>query len=129
MSEELKACPWCGSTEHLSLSKCGSLTADMPSRPYRVVCNHIDHDQVQGPVAYGRLEAITAWNTRAFESRVSEFTDALEEARPIIAAMPISEMVGRIVGEDKVRSYEEARGIFIRSLANIDAALNPQEKG
>ena len=58
------ACPWCGSDEHLYVSKCGSLTGDMPDRPYRVVCDHIDHDQVQGPVAYGKQAAITAWNTR-----------------------------------------------------------------
>lgn len=62
---ELKPCPWCDSVEHLVVSPCGSLTADMPDRPYRVVCNHIDHDQVQGPVEYGRYSAIRAWNTRA----------------------------------------------------------------
>jgi hypothetical protein len=33
-------------------------------------------------------------------------------------------MVGRIVGENKVRTYEEARGIFVRSLSNTDAALS-----
>ena len=67
--EALEPCPWCGSSEHLTVSKCGSLTGDMPDRPYRVVCDHIDHDQVQGPVAYGQTSAIAAWNRRATLSR------------------------------------------------------------
>lgn len=62
--EALEPCPWCGETEHLTLSMCGSLTGDMPDRPYRVVCDHLDHDQIQGPVAYGRFSAIAAWNRR-----------------------------------------------------------------
>jgi hypothetical protein len=57
-------------------------------------------------------------------SGIGELVEALEEARQIIAAMPISEMVGRNVGENKVRTYEEARGIFVRSLSNTDAALS-----
>ena len=63
--EGMEPCPFCGAIEHLHVSKCGSLLGDMPGRPYRVVCDHIDHDQVQGPVAYGRMEAIAAWNRRA----------------------------------------------------------------
>lgn len=58
------ACPFCGSDEHISVSKVGSMTADMPDRPYRVICHHIDHDNVLGPVSYGRRAAIAAWNNR-----------------------------------------------------------------
>lgn len=60
---------------------------------------------------------------KATHDTITALVEALEEARLIVEAMPISEMVGRIVGEDKVRTYEEARGIFIRSLSNTDAAL------
>lgn len=62
---ELLPCPWCGSGEHLSFQQVGSLTADMPDRPYRVICTHIDHDTVTGPTAYGEIAAAVAWNTRA----------------------------------------------------------------
>lgn len=65
MGNELKTCPFCGTTDHLSNSPCGSLTEDMPARPHRVVCNHIDCEYVQGPVSYGALAAIAAWNQRA----------------------------------------------------------------
>ncbi len=63
--ENADGCPFCGSDEHLSVGAHGSLTADMPARPYRVICSHIDHDAVCGPVAYGKSEAIAAWNRRA----------------------------------------------------------------
>lgn len=62
--EEMRPCPWCGETDHLNVSRVGSLTSDMPDRPYRVSCSHIDHDYVQGPVAYGKPAAIAAWNSR-----------------------------------------------------------------
>lgn len=63
--EQLRECPFCQSTEHLTLSACGSMTGDMPSRPYRAVCTHLDCDYVQGPVGYGRQEARRLWNKRA----------------------------------------------------------------
>ena len=74
----LKACPFCGGADHLSVSPCGSLTADMPARPYRVVCYHLDCDGVQGPVGYGRFEAIAAWNTRTPDPAVAGLVEALE---------------------------------------------------
>lgn len=63
--EALEPCPWCGCAEHLTIQSVGVLTVDMPDRPYRVICTHIDHDTVTGPVAYGRRQAIDAWNRRA----------------------------------------------------------------
>lgn len=68
----LKSCPFCGSNEYLSIVKFGSLTGDMPARPYRVVCSQIDHDDVCGPVGYGRPDAIAAWNRRASLRAVPE---------------------------------------------------------
>ncbi len=62
---ELVACPFCGTTDFLRLNPCGSMTADMPARPYRVVCGHLDCEDVRGPVGYGRFEAAAAWNRRA----------------------------------------------------------------
>jgi hypothetical protein len=64
MTGELRECPFCGSNEHLSLQNPGSMTADMPDRPCRVVCHHIEHDTVTGPTAYGRAAAIVVWNAR-----------------------------------------------------------------
>lgn len=64
MTQHLASCPWCGSDEHLSYQWPGSMTADMPDRPCRVVCTHIDHDTVVGPTAYGKFAATSAWNTR-----------------------------------------------------------------
>lgn len=65
-SERRDACPWCNTTEHLSLQAVGSLTGDMPARPYRVICTHIDHDTVVGPTAYGKATATAAWNRRTY---------------------------------------------------------------
>lgn len=67
MTEEttLEPCPWCNSNEYLFVPAAGSLTPDMPARPYQVICVHIDHDTVRGPVAYGKEAARIAWNTRA----------------------------------------------------------------
>jgi hypothetical protein len=63
-TEKLKPCPWCGSAERLTFQSVGSFVGDMPARPFRVVCTDIGHDDVQGPVAYSKAEALTAWNTR-----------------------------------------------------------------
>lgn len=65
VTAELLPCPFCGTAEHLSYQWPGSMTADMPDRPCRVICTHIDHDTVVGPTAYGKFAAITAWNQRA----------------------------------------------------------------
>lgn len=62
---ELKPCPFCGTSDHLHIGPTGSMTSDMPSRPHRVACLHVDHDAVIGPTAYGKQAAIAAWNTRA----------------------------------------------------------------
>lgn len=58
-------CPWCGVADRLRVTCVGSLTADMPDRPYQVRCGHLDCEDVAGPVAYGRGAAIAAWNRRA----------------------------------------------------------------
>jgi hypothetical protein len=80
-ADELKACPFCGRDDHLSVRSVGSLTADMPARPHRVVCLNIDHDEVLGPVAYGKAEAIAAWNTRPLTGGVTpEMVEAGWEA-------------------------------------------------
>lgn len=66
---ELSPCPFCGTGEYLSMQRPGSLTADMPARPHRVVCTHIDHDTVIGPTAFGEHAARAAWNKRALASQ------------------------------------------------------------
>lgn len=68
VTQALEPCPWCGTSEHLSVQSVGALTSDMPDRPYRTICTHIDHDTVIGPTAYGKRAAITAWNTRTAHS-------------------------------------------------------------
>lgn len=68
MSDILKPCPFCGETEHLSLRSIGSMTGDMPARPYCVVCSNIEHDNVSGPVDYGKAAATAAWNRRSVPS-------------------------------------------------------------
>ena len=64
VTPELLPCPFCWTSAHLSYQWPGSMTADMPDRPCRVICSHIDHDTVVGPTGYGKRAAITAWNTR-----------------------------------------------------------------
>jgi hypothetical protein len=91
----LEACPWCGLTEHLSVRAEGSYTPDMPARPYRVVCNHIDHDTVEGPIGYGRNGAIAAWNRRASPTTSPHAPegvrdDVLERAERAIEALRIA---------------------------------------
>lgn len=80
MQSELKPCDFCGSSDHLRVIAVGVMTRGMPDRPHRVICSHIDHDDVQGPVAYGRAEAITAWNTRASDAEITRLTEALRAA-------------------------------------------------
>ena len=65
-------CPWCGQKETLSFRSVGSLTADMPSRPYKVVCSGSDCEDVSGPVAYGKFAAAGVWNARADLARPSQ---------------------------------------------------------
>lgn len=68
-------CPWCGQKETLSFRSVGSLTADMPSRPYKVVCSGSDCEDVSGPVAYGKFAAAGVWNARADLARPSQAGD------------------------------------------------------
>ncbi len=68
VTPELLPCPFCWTSAHLSYQWPGSMTADMPDRPCRVICSHIDHDTVVGPTGYGKRAAITAWNTRISHS-------------------------------------------------------------
>ena len=80
MTASLDACPWCSTNEHLSFQRTGSMTADMPDRPCRVVCTHIDHDTVVGPTAYGKPAAITAWNTRTQQTaRSADIAQRLQD--------------------------------------------------
>jgi hypothetical protein len=92
ISDELSPCPFCGLAEHLSLRAEGAYTPDMPARPYRVVCNHIDHDTVEGPIGYGRNGAIAAWNRRsppAQEGMVLADSPAPSVSEPV-ARKPLS---------------------------------------
>lgn len=74
MLNDIKPCPWCNSTEHLSLQLVGSMTADMPARPHRVICAHNDHGTIRGPVAYGKTAAVMVWDERP--SRLAAREDA-----------------------------------------------------
>lgn len=75
----LEPCPWCKSTDHLILQAVGSMTADMPARPHRVICTHIDHGTVCGPVEYGAQAARAAWNTRPASDREARLEAALRK--------------------------------------------------
>ena len=79
MSNELKSCPFCGETDWLRVVSVGSLTADMPSRPYAVVCRHLDCELVHGPVAYGQVASVAAWNTRPAEASLTIRAAALAD--------------------------------------------------
>lgn len=80
---DLRTCPFCGTGEHLSTQSVGVMTGDMPDRPYRIVCTHLDHDTVTGPVAYGKIAAISAWNTRPAD-RLEAF-----HAKPGVVVCPV----------------------------------------
>jgi hypothetical protein len=115
-NEKLVECPFCGLTEHLSLQSVGSLTADMPARPYRVVCHFIDHDDVQGPVGYGRGEAIAAWNSRTESTRKriaeqGEEDEATFDDEPTVPPL-IADIVGSPFWADdppEFRAWREAQ--------------------
>jgi hypothetical protein len=118
VSDELEPCPWCGSDEHLSTNSVGVLTADMPDRPYRVVCHNIEHDNVCGPVAYGARAAIEAWNTRALAS--SPRIEALEEAARLYEALKAL-MPGLLCGESWNLPDDEGVSILV-TFGNLKAA-------
>ena len=99
VTPELLPCPFCWTSAHLSYQWPGSMTADMPDRPCRVICSHIDHDTVVGPTGYGKRAAITAWNTRRQSHSLPGdvgMREALEEiADPIRAMRRNAEAQGR----------------------------------
>lgn len=70
--DKLLPCPFCGTAEHLRVSKVGSYLSSMPAMPHQVRCRNIDCEDVSGPVQYGRFEAIAAWNRRATPPAASE---------------------------------------------------------
>lgn len=79
---KLLPCPFCGTTEQLVNTPCGSMTVDMPSQPYRVVCTHLDCENVSGPagpVGYGKNASADAWNRRALPSLPSDIDGLVEE--------------------------------------------------
>ena len=122
----LEPCPFCGSTDHLTMAAVGSLTSDMPSRPYRVACHHIDHDQVHGPVAYGRGEAITAWNTRAqpTEEQVERAARAIDPEA--FAPETIAECDYPVA---KKRLIERQGKAFTAARAALAAAIGGRDDG
>lgn len=107
---ELKPCPWCGDTERLSMQSVGSLTGDMPDRPYRVICTHLDHDTVTGPVGFGKADATRLWNRRPAEIIASLSSEGEREERAHLetidqrdqaeaAADMLARDIARITGE------------------------------
>lgn len=112
---ELEACPFCGTDDHLHIGPTGSMTNDMPSRPYRVACTHIDHDAVIGPVAYGKQAAIAAWNTRA--------TPAQPDASALVGALATVRTF--LVGSNPLHASNGIRNLDLRS--QVDAALSAWE--
>ena len=145
----LLPCPFCGTDEHLSRQRVGSRTADMPAHPYRIVCHHIDHDTVCGPVAYGEPAAIDAWNTRPQHTGETdrsgyvlvpvEPTEAMigacrygypSERRAtwsaMLAARPIAGETDRGGG---MAATDEFRGDDAALVASIHALLALDEKG
>ena len=61
---ELLPCPFCGLSDFITIHSVGSLVSSMPDRPYQVRCRNMDCEDAAGPVAYGKYNAIAAWNRR-----------------------------------------------------------------
>ena len=143
MTSDLKPCPFCGTTEHLSVISVGSLARGMPSRPMQVRCGHLDCEDVSGPVAYGRRDAITAWNTRADAlagrsdgerveavARIIQYDVALEARVPVLAAAIDALYAERIAAaearaqaaEALVAEAGEALGELLSGHANLYVA-------
>ncbi|KAA8387655.1 restriction alleviation protein, Lar family [Acetobacter sp. DmW_136] len=62
MSEGLKACPFCGDAHRLVATVTDEVSALVLNN--WVSCENCD---AEGPLKKSRIEAITAWNTRAGE--------------------------------------------------------------
>lgn len=70
MQSELKPCPFCGWATGLSVFDSGEL-------PYWVECPDCC---AQGAPEGTKVEAITAWNTRASDAEITRLTEALRAA-------------------------------------------------
>lgn len=84
---QLKPCPFCGNTEDLRFSSVGSMLADMPDRPYRVVCLGENCEEVSGPLDYGKRKAAAAWNSRADLVAGQPHSAELAEAMALIKSV------------------------------------------
>lgn len=62
MSENLKPCPWCGTSDHLHGVRIGSQFGGYT--PFAIRCTHLDCDDVRGPTGNGISEASDLWNRR-----------------------------------------------------------------
>ena len=126
LAEVLDPCPWCGTTEHLSVQAVGSMTSDMPARPFRVFCTHIDHDTISGPVDYGRAGAIITWNRRpAIQSQQAEI-ERLRKQRAV------EELERLIEGLEEMKSEMPDAFeclLLMPEVRQLRAALNPQPTG
>lgn len=119
----LLPCPFCGSSEHLSLRAEGSLVSGMPARPFRVVCHHIDHDNVLGPVDYGKDAAEKAWNTRPSPAR-DEGAGTMgrgEEAREMLSWLDMS--IERLRGRQDL-TEANLRNKYLRLRALLAAPVS-----
>jgi hypothetical protein len=79
------------------------------------------HQAYEGVVA--AFQPLAAMQSTDTEAVIGELAEALEGARAVIVAIPISAMAGRIVNGAKIRNYATAKASLESHVEQIDAAL------
>lgn len=119
--EELRGCPWCGSSERVSVDYLGNEDGLVVVTCGACICD--------GPVAAGNngSDAVRKWNTRSSDAAIKELVEALDKAcRSINDLIESSEGVAGLHLNGDVASWGSLRagGRFESWLIEFDEACD-----
>lgn len=83
--EELRGCPWCGSSERVSVDYLGNEDGLVVVTCGACICD--------GPVAAGNngSDAVRKWNTRSSDAAIKELLYGLTKLRSVFSGVPFND--------------------------------------